>query len=405
MNKDKTILRNLAGQIAEIAALPIQDEKRSLWRKLNSLKPERPMVMIDQVCWNEMNANDTLTLQCENEELRGWELALRKRLYQWMYFPVDSVMEPFVSIKKSVVGMNLGMSNQEHTLATDDTNSVVSHAYVNQFASIEDLEKIKFPVVKHDERETSRRIAIAQEMFDGLLEVRAEGPAAYLSVWDPISMWMGVEGALYSLIDQPELMIALAHKIVDGYMTGLDQLEALNLLEGPQSLIHCTGAWTNELPQEIKSPWTTKDIWMFGLAQMLATVSPAMYEEFEIEISMPLFKRFGLVYYGCCDPLDRKMDQVRRIPNLRKVSMSPWTDKALGASQINGDYVYSYKPNPAYLAEYDETVIRNDLRETMEICKRYNCPVEFILKDISTVKYNPERLWRWAQIAMEEVGR
>ena len=49
---DLTTLRELAAQVAEIAALPVQEEKRRLWRKLNALQPERPMVMIDQVCWN-----------------------------------------------------------------------------------------------------------------------------------------------------------------------------------------------------------------------------------------------------------------------------------------------------------------------------------------------------------------
>ena len=29
------------------------------------------------------------------------------------------------------------------------------------------------------------------------------------------------------------------------------------------------------------------------------------------------------------------------------------------------------------------------------------CHVEFIMKDISTVRYKPERLWEWAEIAME----
>ena len=53
--KDKEIIRALAAKVAEIAALPVQAEKRDLWRKLNALQPKRPMVMIDQVCWNEMN--------------------------------------------------------------------------------------------------------------------------------------------------------------------------------------------------------------------------------------------------------------------------------------------------------------------------------------------------------------
>ena len=66
----------------------------------------------------------------------------------------------------------------------------------------------------------------------------------------------------------------------------------------------------------------------------------------------------------------------------------------------------SNKPNPAFLsAAYDEDVIRKDLRETMDIAKRYGVNVELIQKDISTVNRKPERLTRWAEIAMEEAMR
>jgi hypothetical protein len=66
---------------------------------------------------------------------------------------------------------------------------------------------------------------------------------------------------------------------------------------------------------------------MFGLAQMFSTVSPRMFKEFEVDYASRICERFGLVYYGCCDPLDGKMTQVRQIPNVRKVSMSPWTNQ------------------------------------------------------------------------------
>jgi hypothetical protein len=187
----------------------------------------------------------------------------------------------------------------------------------------------------------------------------------------------------------------------------LDQLEAQGLLCYRQSLVHCTGAYTDELPAPGFDPGCprTKDVWMFGLAQMLSTVSPAMFEEFEIDMSMPIFRRFGLVYYGCCDPLDRKMAQVRKIPNVRKISMSPWVDEELGASEIKGNYVYSRKPNPALLAwhEFNEQGVREHLQASVDACARHGCPLELILKDISTVKYEPRRLWRWAEIAMEVV--
>ena len=57
-----------------------------------------------------------------------------------------------------------------------------------------------------------------------------------------------------------------------------------------------------------------------------------------------------MVYYGCCDPLDGKMNEVRMIPNVRKISMSPWVNEERGATEIGCDFVYSRKPNPAFLA-------------------------------------------------------
>jgi hypothetical protein len=97
------------------------------------------------------------------------------------------------------------------------------------------------------------------------------------------------------------------------------------------------------------------------------------------------------------------MDFVRRIPNLRKVSMSPWVNVERGAQAIGRDYVYSCKPNPAFLAHFDEDTVRKELTGVVEACKRYGCPAELILKDISTVGYKPQNLWRWAEIAMEVV--
>jgi len=90
---------------------------------------------------------------------------------------------------------------------------------------------------------------------------------------------------------------------------------------------------------------------------------------------------------------------------VRKISMSPWVDLERGAESIGRDFVFSRKPNPAFLAwdTWRPKAVEQDLRETHEMCKRYGCPVEFILKDISTVRYKPQNLWEWADIAMKIV--
>lgn len=62
MNREKEILRELGKQIAEIANLPIQQEKKRLWTCNNDLKAERPMVYLDQLPWHELAASDEMKL-------------------------------------------------------------------------------------------------------------------------------------------------------------------------------------------------------------------------------------------------------------------------------------------------------------------------------------------------------
>jgi hypothetical protein len=407
--KDVTLLRGLADELAAIAALPVQETKRSLWRKLNGLRPARPMVMIDQVCWNEMNIGDELVLRCTDPECRGYEGAFRRTLYQWKHFPVDMVVEPYVQVSKAIRNTGFGVSVKQRTAVTDPTNSVVGHQFINQFETEEDLQRIRMPQVSHDPAETARRLAVAHELFDGLLEVRPVGmDPGYVSLWDPISTWMGVENACYALADKPDFMHRLVGRLTDAYESLQRQLEEQGLLCGPQNLVHCTGAYTDDLPApgyNADRP-RLKDLWMFGLAQMFATVSPRMFKEFEVDYVSRICARFGLVYYGCCDPLDLKMREVRLIPNVRKVSMSPWVNQELGASEIGSRYVYSRKPSPALLAgdRFDPARVRQDLVATRKVCEKHDCPLEFILKDVSTVRYEPQRLFQWAAIAMEVAG-
>lgn len=321
---------------------------------------------------------------------------------------MDMVVEPFIRVPKAIVNTGFGIQTEEDILVSDPTNDVVAHKYTNQFQTESDLEKMHIPQISHDAAETARRLAVAHELFDGLLEVRPWGVDYNYSLWDPISTWMGVENALYALADKPEYMHRLVGRMTEGLLSMIDQLEEQGLLCGQQSLIHCTGAWTDELPAPGYDPEKprAKDIWMMGLAQMFSTVSPKMFKEFEVDYTSRIAARFGLVYYGCCDPLDRKMKEVRMIPNVRKVSQSPWVNLERGAAEIGSDYVYSRKPSPAFLAHdtFHPDQVREDLMATRKACEKYHCPLEFILKDISTVRYEPERLFEWAKIAMEVVG-
>jgi len=52
---ERSVLRSLAKQVAGIAALPIREERRELWKKHNSLKPTRPMILVfPEGAWQEL---------------------------------------------------------------------------------------------------------------------------------------------------------------------------------------------------------------------------------------------------------------------------------------------------------------------------------------------------------------
>jgi hypothetical protein len=72
---------------------------------------------------------------------------------------------------------------------------------------------------------------------------------------------------------------------------------------------------------------------------------------------------------------------------------------------VADQYVFSYKPNPAIFAT-DNWRPEEARRELITVLERARgCHVEIIMKDISTVRYQPQRLWEWAAIAMDLVQR
>jgi hypothetical protein len=405
---DRDVLRDLARRVAEIAALPAQQATVRLWKALNGLRPVRPMVMIDQIPWHEMDVDGELTLRCGDRFCRGLETQLRHVLYRWDHLRVDDVVEPVVTVPRAIRNSGFGIAVAEDLAVLDPRNSVVGHAYHDQFAGEADVEKIRVPEVAHDERVTADAAEKAHAIFDGLLGVRMQGALPAFAPWDILVQWRSPEAVLYDLADRPEHLHRLAARLTECQLGLLDQLEAQGLLGPGQPTIHCTGAWTDELPAADGDPARprARDLWTFGMSQLFSTVSPAMHEEFERPYLAPWFERFGLAYYGCCEPLDDKVEMVRRLPRVRKVSMSPWVRVERGAERLGRDYVFSRKPSPALLAvdDWNPAAVERDLRETIAACARHGCPLELILKDISTVRYQPQRLWEWARLAMRLVG-
>jgi hypothetical protein len=142
-----------------------------------------------------------------------------------------------------------------------------------------------------------------------------------------------------------------------------------------------------------------KRLWFFTCAQAFTLVSPRMFEEFMLDYQMPIMGKFGLVSYACCEDITHKIASLRKIPNLRRIGVTPVSNVRKCAEQIGLDYVFSWKPNPADLAVpvLDEDRVRRNIRAMLETTK--SCRVELIMKDNHTIGHNPENVTRWCRIA------
>ena len=406
-DRDRDVLRSLAEQQAAIAALPAHAVTADLWRRLNGLEPTRPLVWINEIPWNEMDYEDELTLVTTDPWARGQELGLRRMLYQWRHMPGDMVVDNFMTCSQVVRSTGFGISEQAEIVRTDETSGIVSRQFHPQIVEPDDITKILTPEVTYDPDATAANYERMCGVYGDILPVHLVGRKGWwFAPWDLLIRWWGVEDAMMDLAVRPDMVHKAMARLVDAYLAELDQVIEIDglTLNNDNTRIGSGGyGYTDELPDPApdKGPARARDMWGCATAQIFSEVSPDMHWEFALQYEAKWLERWGLTYYGCCEPLDLKVDILRRNPNLRKLSMSAWIDAERAVANVGTDYVMSRKPNPAVFAtdEWQPEVARRELVEFLEVAE--GCHVELIMKDISTVRYEPQRLWDWQRIAME----
>jgi hypothetical protein len=401
------ILRALATRYAEIAADPVNREREDMWRRLNDLREVRPLIWLNEVCWNEMNVDDELTLRTESPVCRRIETELRRTIYQWNHMQGDMVVPATFYSPYIVQNTGFGIQVEADVLETEEEREIASRRFHNQLESDEDLVKIRDPIVSVDRKRTTEFHHFYTRLFEGLLPVETRGCTGFwYAPWDEIVFWMGAEKVLEALLLRPEFMHKLIARVCQAFLRALDQFQHLGLIARNDTNVRIgSGAYgyTGDLPRSRERSASTAELWGSSTAQIFGSVSPEMHEEFGIAYERQWLERFGLAYYGCCEPLHNKIERLATIRNLRKISISPWADVAAAAERMRGRYVISLKPSPSCLAEsaFDVERVRRELDLKLEAAR--GCNVEIVLKDISTVRHEPQRLWRWTEVATEIV--
>jgi len=181
--QDILVLREIAERYAAIASLPVQEERRRSWRRLNDLEPERPLIWVNEVCWNEMDHDGSLRIRSTNEVCQRIETELRRTIYQWEHFPGDMIVEPVFYSPQILRNTGFGISPVTDVAVIDPTSEVASRHYHNQLHGEEDLEKIRIPQISCDARRTAEFQAAYRRVFEGILPVQTRGSSGFWKGW------------------------------------------------------------------------------------------------------------------------------------------------------------------------------------------------------------------------------
>lgn len=131
---------------------------------------------------------------------------------------------------------------------------------------------------------------------------------------------------------------------------------------------------------------------------------PKHHAAFALEYEKRLLEPFGLKGYGCCEDLTGKLDLVFDIPQIRRISISPWADVDIFTERLAGNYVFSWKPNPAHLVGgFDEAEVAAYVRHTVEVAQSHRRVLEMVLKDTHTCERQTDRFDRWTQLARKVI--
>ena len=402
--EDLAILRNLARRVAEIAALREMRQRRELWVRHNRLEPGRPMIYIDpQGSWQELLPASRLI--CRDDRARRVERALRAKIHAFEHFASDNVVEGRWVVRKVMRDNGWGLERKWRNSSEDRG----AKGFEPVLLAPSDLKKLRIPTVEYDEAATAGELQWAQEIFGDILRVEVKG-VDWLSyhLMNQYSGLRGLDQAMLDMCDNPSLVHEAMAFLEEAHRDLLRQYTRLNLLSlnNDDTPIYTAGyGYSDELPQR---DWDgtrvrPRDIWCWAEAQEMAVVSPEMHHEFVFVYEKRLLAPFGLNGYGCCDDLARKLDFVLTIANLRRVSISPWSDVEACARRLGRDVIFMWKPQPAHLVgTFNADLVRAYLRRTIDAARANGCVLEIALLDTHTCENHPERFEQWSRIAREE---
>lgn len=405
--REREYIRELAYRQKELSETSVMEERKKLWYLHNELKGVRPMIVMEE----DTFLDEILpSLQCEDPDARWMERQILRTILPQQLFQDDKVVtdEFLVDVQLEHRLFNVNLKKK---YATDGLGY-----HIEPIMNIleEDMDILGDSVFVNHKEETERRKNVAKDTLGDILKVKLQNSYNKwgFALTQKIVDLMGMENMFCSMATEEEEFHKLMNKLVKEMTRFLRWEEQENLLflnNGNDYMGSGSYCFSKELPgNDFSGKVLSHHLWGHLNSQESIGISPEMYHEFIAPYYAKMAEEFGLLYYGCCEPVELYWERdISKYANLRKVSISPWCNEEQMAEYLSDNKViYSRKPSPNFLGiqkEFDEDEFRRCIKHTAELTKK--CHTEFIFRDIYKLHGNIEKVKRAVEIVREETEK
>ena len=412
--EDRKILRETAKKQMDFACQERNKILKEKWYLHNALRGETPMVVLES--WGFNDEVITPRLKCTGEFARKTEFELYQNFVNQELFDDDRVTPDRFEMgyHTEFKLYDLDMHKEFATGREEEDTSGVSMRFLPVIEDLEDdFHKIKPSIFSVDIEGTEQEFQLLTDTFGDILPVKMKMDCLYSVPTQLIIHLMGMENMMLNLAQYPDLFKKLMDQAADDTLAYYDMLEENHLILPTteyESVGQGTFAFNHELPDTptVDGRYLTRrDVWGYMDSQETLSISPKMFEEIIFPCYEKIGSQFGLLSYGCCEPVDRVWDNcISKFKNLRKVSISPWCNEEFMGERLRGSsIIYHRKPAATVLGvsgrDLDEEAFRKYIRRSLTAAR--GCKMEITQRDIYTIDNNVQKARRYIQIIREEI--
>ncbi len=402
--QDRERLRALAARQAELAHSPAMEKLRGEWERHGRFeKGARPMIRIE--LWTfEQDVLPPL-MRCQGEDARKIERTLLANMVNYELFDDDTLVPAYYTVarRQRFTPFGLAVRRQE--------TSGVGHHFIPYLKDLdEDFHLLGPSDFEASPQAEKDEISQLQDVFGDLLPVRTAGYSLVCCPTQDIVHIMNMEDMYLAMFDTPERFEQMMDQLTADYLKFFEMLQQRGLLQSAARDQHlCQGSYcfTDRLPDE-KEGASLDELWLYMDSQETSGISPALYARQVFPYYQRVMERFGLVSYGCCEPVHAIWEPcLSKVKNLAKVSISPWCDEHYMGERLAGrDTVYLRKPTPNLLgvgSTLDEDEVRRHFSATARAAR--GCCLEIAQRDVYELHNTPDKVRRYVELIRQTLER